>query len=263
MVTGLAKVGITCLKLGIRRSTKSRQSRRGDLRSVACEALEERWSKDPDLDRSKSKDNIYAGYRSGVALTEAMTEEAQAYSEQRKAEGGRALRSDAAIGWGLVVKPQMGFFDGMDRAERNRFWDDTIEILEETVGKKNIRAGVIHTDELEEHLHLFGMGYNEQGKLCVDDVINPRTWNKWNHEYPQRMRERGWEIEDCEPAEDELPHENGKSATQYKIDKDRKRKAELDAQAERQAQEAVKQAETRRQLEEERAQSTTYKPGRP
>ena len=244
----MAKVGITCLKLGNQRSTKSRQSRRGDLRSVACEALEERWSRDRDIDRDKTKDNMYAGCRSGVALAEAMTAEAQAYSEQRKAKGGRALRADAAIGWAMVVKPPMGFFAGMSNDDKNRFWNDTIEILENTVGKKNIRAAAIHVDELEEHLHLFGMGYNEQGKLCVDDVINPRTWNKWNHEYPQRMRERGWEIEDCETEEqdDDQPRRHGKSATQYKIDKDRERKAELDAQATRQAEVQCRQEATAR-----------------
>lgn len=247
------KVGITCLKLGNQRSTKSKQLRRGDLRSVACEAFEERWSKDPDLDRSKTKYNMYVGYRSGLALTAAMTEEAQAYSEQRKAEGGRALRSDAAIGWAMIIKPPIGFADSMTDADRGRFWDDTIEILVETVGKKNIRASVLQVDEGEEHMHIFGMGYNEQGKLCVDDVINPRTWDRWNHEYPQRMRERGWAIEDCEPEEqndDQPKPKHGKSAIQYKLDKDRRRKAELDAQAERQAQEAEKQAEARRQLED-------------
>lgn len=244
------KVGITCLKLGNQRSTKSRHLRRGDLRSIACEALEERWSRDPDLDRTKTKDNTYTGYRSGLALTEAMTEEARAYSERRKAEGGRALRSDAAIGWALIIKPPLGFAASVSDADKERFWHETIEILGETVGKENIRASVLQVDEVEEHMHIFGMGYNEQGKLCVDDVINPRTWNRWNHEYPQRMRERGWEIEDCEPEEnDDQPPKHGKSAIQYKIEKDRKRKAELDAQAERQAQEAEKQAEARRQLE--------------
>lgn len=239
----LAKVGITCLKLGNQRSTKSKSSRRGDLRSVACEALAERWSKDPDVDRTKTKDNIYTGYHSGLALTEAMTAEAQAYSDKRKAEGGRALRSDAAIGWGLIVKPPLGFFDSMNKSEKDRFWDDTIEILSETVGKSNIRSSVIQVDEVEEHMHLFGMGYDERGKLCVDNVINPRTWDRWNHEYPQRMRERGWQIEDCEPEEQDDQPKHGRSAVQYKLEKDRKRKTELDAQAERQAQ-------TARQLED-------------
>lgn len=246
----LAKVGITCLKLGNQRSTKSKSSRRGDLRSVACEALTERWSKDPDVDRTKTKDNIYTGYHSGLALTEAMTAEAQAYSDKRKAEGGRALRSDAAIGWGLIVKPPLGFFDSMNKSEKDRFWDDTIEILGETVGKSNIRATVIQVDEVEEHMHLFGMGYDEHGKLCVDNVINPRVWSRWNHEYPQRMRERGWQIEDCDPKEQDEQPKHGKSAVRYKLEKDRKRKTELDAQAERQAQKAAEQAQRARQLED-------------
>ena len=207
--------------------------------------MEERWSRDPDIDRSRTKDNIYTGYRSGLALTAAMTEEAQAYSEQRKANGGRALRADAAIGWAMIVKPPMGFSDSMTDADRVRFWNDTIDILSDTVGRKNIRASVLQVDEIEEHMHIFGMGYDENGKLCVDNVINPRVWDRWNHEYPQRMRERGWAIEDCEPEEqdeDQPMPRHGKSAVQYKLDKDRQRQAELDAQA-------AKQAEVQRQQE--------------
>ena len=41
------------------------------------------------------------------------------------------------------------------------------------------------------------MGYTKSGELCVDKVINPKLYKKLNQEYPHRMREMGWDIEDC------------------------------------------------------------------
>ena len=65
------------------------------------------------------------------------------------------------------------------------------------VGVDNIRATALHRDEQAPHKHYFGMGYTKSGELCVDKVINPKLYKKLNQEYPHRMREMGWDIEDC------------------------------------------------------------------
>ena len=98
------KVGITTLKLTNQRSKKSRAKRTGYLRAVVCEGMSERWGKDEDIDRNRSCHNTYTGITSGVKLAETMTAEAAKYSVQRKAAGGRALRTDAAIGLGYDIK---------------------------------------------------------------------------------------------------------------------------------------------------------------
>ena len=38
----------------------------GNNKAVMCEALKERWSKDADLDRTKTRYNVYYGYDSGL-----------------------------------------------------------------------------------------------------------------------------------------------------------------------------------------------------
>ena len=69
------KVGITTLKLTNCRSKKSKAKRTGFLRGVVCEGMSERWGKDEDIDRSRSRYNTYTGVTSGVALAETMTTE--------------------------------------------------------------------------------------------------------------------------------------------------------------------------------------------
>lgn len=191
------KVGITTLKLTNQRSTKSRAKRTGFLRAVVCEGLSERWGKDEDIDRSRSRYNIYTGITSGVALAEAMTVEAAEYSAKRKATGGRALRADAAIGWAMIIKPPADVINAMSPGQQINFFADSDKIITAIMGADNIRATALHQDELGPHKHYFGMGYTKSGELCVDKVINPKLYKRLNQEYPQKMRELGWDIEDC------------------------------------------------------------------
>lgn len=191
------KVGITTLKLTNQRSKKSRAKRTGFLRAVVCEGLSERWGKDEDIDRSQSSKNIYTGITSGVALADSMTKEAAEYSRQRKAAGGRALRVDAAIGWAMILKPPAEIINVMPPEQQIKFFADSDKILTEIIGTDNVRATALHRDEQAPHKHYFGMGYTKQGELCVDKVINPKLYKNLNQEYPQKMRNLGWDIEDC------------------------------------------------------------------
>lgn len=191
------KVGITTLKLTNQRSKKSRAKRTGFLRAVVCEGLSERWGKDEDIDRSQSSKNIYTGITSGVALADSMTKEAAEYSRQRKAAGGRALRVDAAIGWAMILKPPAEIINVMPPEQQIKFFADSDKILTEIIGTDNVRATALHRDEQAPHKHYFGMGYTKQGELCVDKVTNPKLYKKLNQEYPQKMRNLGWDIEDC------------------------------------------------------------------
>lgn len=191
------KVGITTLKLTNQRSKKSRAKRTGFLRAVVCEGLKERWGKDEDIDRNLSHYNTYTGIASGVELAESMTKEAEEYSAQRKAAGGRALRVDAAIGWAMILKPPAEIINTMSPEQQVKFFEDSDKILVDIMGDDNIRATALHRDEQAPHKHYFGMGYTRTGELCVDKVINPKLYKKLNQEYPRLMREMGWDIEDC------------------------------------------------------------------
>ncbi len=191
------KVGITTLKLTNQRSKKSRTKRTGYLRAVVCEGLKERWGKDEDIDRNLSHYNTYTGITSGVELAENMTKEAAEYSAQRKAAGGRALRADAAIGWAMIIKPPADVINAMSPGQQIKFFADSDKIITAIMGADNIRATALHRDEQAPHKHYFGMGYTKSGELCVDKVINPKLYKRLNQEYPQKMRELGWDIEDC------------------------------------------------------------------
>ena len=235
-------VGVPLLKLTNERSSKSSGKRTGILRSVACEALEERAGKDPDIDRTRTQNNVYQGIRSGRELAEKMTAEAQEYSEARKAAGGRALRSTAAIGFVAIVKPEQDAIMNMTPAQREKFFKDSNEVLDAILGVDNIRSRVRHKDKLGEHEHTFRMGFTKGGKLETDAFFKPQMMTRINKGYPEEMRKRGWDIEDCDcfdaaaaasdpeylPKRRAKRKQNGKESSKYKAEKDAQRSAALD-----------------------------------
>lgn len=226
------------------RSKKSRAKRTGYLRAVVCEGLKERWGKDEDIDRNRSCFNSYTGITSGVALAEALTKEAADYSKQRKSAGGRALRTDAAIAWAMILKPPAEIINAMSQEQQTKFFTDSDKIIHDIMGADNIRATALHRDEQAPHKHYFGMGYTQTGELCIDKVINPKLYKKLNQEYPQKMRELGWDIENCVIYDSEKVRNMTKDeAAAYKTEcrtKRREKKSGLDSKTYKSQQELQK-----------------------
>ena len=221
-----------------------RGKRKGNLKAVACEALEERYCSDVDYDPTKTEQNVYEGITSGEELTRVITEEAEAYSEQQKANGKRALRKDAIIGFACIVKPSEDFIDSLSEEEKERFWEDSNYVMRDILGDSNIKSRVRHKDEGAEHEHYFGMPYTKDGRLCGKEFFSLKTYKRFNAEYPRRMRACGWDIDDCivydeeQAATDEgykarhiqskKEKKHGLSSAKYKANKDRERIADLE-----------------------------------
>ena len=237
------KVGITYMKLGNHKSKNPKTSKKhtGNMRAVLCEAFEERWSTDPDVDKKKTYLNQYAGYRSALKLIEDINKEAQEYSQNLREQGKRGLRVDARLAFAMIVKPPMEWINSLPEEQQTKFFNDSLCILQYFMGdspngKSNIRAAVLQFDEPGIHLHMAGMPYTKDGRLCADDVFKLSLMNKLNKEYPKRMRQLGWDIEDCVVEEGY----DVDKAKQLKQDIETAKMAE-DTDAQKKAEDALKQ----------------------
>lgn len=234
----MAKVGITILKLN---NGYGRGKRKGNLKAIACEALEERNCSDTDYNADNTNENIYEGITSGEELTRVITEEAEAYSVKQKANGGRALRSDAIIGYACIVKPSSDYINNLSDEQRELFWQDSNAVMDNILGNTTI-SSVIHKDEAAEHQHRFGMPYTKSGKLCGKEFFSLKLYHRFNDEYPRQMRALGWDIDDCtvydkEQADidpeykarhiSEKKKKHGLSSAKYKALKDKEKNDEL------------------------------------
>lgn len=203
------KVGMPVLKLknaksGGKNRGKSKNS--GNLKSILGEAGTERWSATKTLDRSLSSTNEHLGpYSSGEEAYEAIMAEVEEYSEAYKAEHGRGVRKDAVLAFAMIVKPPAEVVNAMTPEERARFFKDSYDTLVElnVLSDDNVRMRERHRDEGGEHEHIISMAYDKDGKLNGKKVVSLGMFKKLNKEFPKRMQEKGWDVEECDVYDEE------------------------------------------------------------
>lgn len=186
------QVGAPVLKLD--RQAHKQGQRAGNVRAVCLEALGERAGEDPDIDRKKTKDNIYYGdFRSGQELAEHYENMASEYVSTDKNGKEKRLRSDAGIAFSGIIKPLSDDFDKFSRKKQLAFLKDSLDIVRGiyAVRGMDIDQAVVHVDEGCPHLHYFG--YDPEYKL--GRKLGLKLYDALNREYPEEMRKRGWPVD--------------------------------------------------------------------
>ena len=243
------RVGMPVMKLDRQSHYGKKDSKSGNARAVANEALEERYSSDPDLNRNLTQYNQYweaedgetqEYFTSGNELADYWEELAENYTVTDKNGKQKKLRSDAGIGFAGICKPDADFMSALSPDEQMQFLSDSAEIIADMYKKRGMQidAIVIHKDEGNPHLHYFGHDPQYQlGKKLGLPLY--RALNET--EYPERMRQLGWDVEnlkgyDVEATKtmtaDELTEykakhraerkKSGKSSAEYKAEKEAK-----------------------------------------
>lgn len=246
----------------------------GNAKKVAKEAFEERQGRDSDIDRARTADNIYfsfdrgnKAFRKGEELYNYWQAQADAHTCTVNGKE-RKMRSDAKIGFTGIIKPDADYISNMTHDEQMRFCKDAMSIVLDIYKKQDltIDAAVIHVDERATHIHYFG----HDADYKMSKKVNLGLYDKLNREFPRRMREKGWELNDLTGykeatagmTDDELHEYKTKkrserrerhnvSSQEYKANKEAKKVLEsattqsedILQQAENEAQEIKKQAE--------------------
>lgn len=217
------KIGAPSLKLN-NAGTVSKHC--GDFGSVAREALEEREGRDPDIDQTRAEQNRIEGFRTAAEL--------QAYSaahvDELRDAAGRKLRKDAVVMCATILKPPAAMMNKLPIDEQRRFLDDANEAFAEIVGRENIKSRADHFDELGGHTHVFWEPMTEDGRLCAKERHNLQFFSRVNRELPEKLRAKGWEIDDCEmydAAKEEYEKQSkknaGRSSVAFKADAEKKK----------------------------------------
>ena len=191
--------------IGLTREPKPSGNHRANGGDIAWEAGNERASKSDTLDRDWSYLNEYEGYSSGKECWEAICEEADEYRSVYKDKNGkehsRKLRSDAVVGWAVVIKPPCFMCAVWTPEEVDQFredmWECLCELEPRLFRKDNIRMKATHRDEglshngLEPHDHIIGVSRDQDGNFC-GNLIDSMLYQKINAQLPAMMRDRGW-----------------------------------------------------------------------
>lgn len=239
-------IGLPSLKLN---NVGNKSKHCGSFKKVAEEALKERLGLDLDINPELATENVYIGIETAEELMQYSAEHI-AEMDYNRPEGAKKIRSDAVVMCSTIIKPPMEMMDGLDRQQQERFLRDAYDSFLEIIGAENAKSAVMHFDELSPHIHIFWEPMTEDGRLCAKEKHNLKFFGKLNREMPQMLRDKGWDIDDCQAydkaKEDALREELGE-------EKYRERRKEQKAQRKQQgkdsrtfkheAEQAVKQLE--------------------
>lgn len=238
----------------VRGEPKPNAKHRSNGAAICGEAGKERHSASETLDRTRSKYNAYAGYKTGRECWAAMEATAAEYRVEGVSRSGKAfsrkLREDAVIGWAMIFHPPEEVAAEWSREKHKQFvrdsWAAMSKIEPRLFRRENIRMQAIHRDEDVEHFHVVGDAKDAEGRYC-GNVVDAALMVRVCKEYPAMMRAKGWDIEDAELTDFSRMGKNadgtykdpeyraqvkarkgGRSVNQYAADKARERLDEAD-----------------------------------
>ena len=185
------------------------------------ERTKKEYKSNPDVDQSRSKDNIHL-------ITPERKYRAEA-DRQIKAAGCRT-RSDSVRLVEAMFTATPEFFKGKTQEEIRAFFQEALEFLTAHQAKETIISAVIHMDEKTPHMHLSFVPLTEDGRLCAKDIVGDRkhlTW--WQDEYWKHMVKKYPDLERgrsaSETGRDHIPPRIFKEMTQ--LTKQRRKLEEL------------------------------------
>lgn len=192
----------------------------GDFSKCVNEALEERIGNDPDIDRSKSYENIYYTFNNGELISchnrnsiymdydnriitsgEELVKYSNNHIEEISNHTGRNVRSDAVRMVSQIFKPEMAFMQDLNFNEKKQYLEDCLKIYSNLIGKENIKTAVLHLDELNPHLHVFVEPVTPDGRLSCKEIYNSSFLRTLNREMPKQLRALGYDIKDCKVSD--------------------------------------------------------------
>lgn len=186
----MGKIGmpVALLKMGTSRGKHS-----GNALAFALEAMEERYTSDPDVDRSLTKNNIYGDgmFTSGLSLFKHWMEKASEHVGYDKLGRRKAVKKNANIAMAMIVKPDTSIMNMLRPEHQKKLLMNCYDLIKQEYDKLDIviDAYVIHLDEANPHMHIFS---HDTTYTLSDKINSPKFFIKLNKDIPEKLRAMGW-----------------------------------------------------------------------
>ena len=214
-------VGLSCMKLSLSPSTQKHHDKKSGTCSVksAWEEMNDlRKGRDETIDRTLTNQNIWIVGSSEMDMVTEIQKKIDLVNADKKAHGKRALRSDAVTGIEMIEKPPLDYMERLSREEQVQFLKNSSDTMDSILREWNpdwiTMACVLHFDEFggkSPHAHriVVPLTKDKDGILSFNAKaeFNLKFFTFVNKEYPRRMRERGYAVEDCKIYEEMTPEE--------------------------------------------------------
>ena len=151
------------------------------------ERTKEEYKSNPDIDTSKSKNNIHL-------IAPQMRYKAEV--DKRIKESGCRVRTDSTRFVDTLITASPEFFWNMAHDKMVEYFQRAVDFMKLKIRPDMIFSAVIHLDEKAPHLHLCFVPLTEDNRLTAKEILGNRTkLSKWQDEFHEYMAEFYSDIE--------------------------------------------------------------------
>ena len=143
------------------------------------ERTKDEYKSNPDIDTSKSKNNI-------LIITPQMRYKAEV--DKRIKESGCRVRKDSTRFVDTLITASPEFFRDMTYEKMVEYFQRAVDFIKSKIRPDMIFSAVVHLDEKTPHLHLCFVPLTEDNRLTAKEILGNRAkLSKWQDEFHEFM----------------------------------------------------------------------------
>lgn len=143
------------------------------------ERTKEEYKSNPDIDTSKSKNNIHL-------IAPQMRYKAEV--DKRIKESGCRVRKDSTRFVDTLITASPEFFWNMTHEKMVEYFQRAVDFMKLKIRPDMIFSAVVHLDEKTPHLHLCFVPLTEDNRLTAKEILGNRAkLSKWQDEFHEFM----------------------------------------------------------------------------
>lgn len=143
------------------------------------ERTKEEYKSNPDIDTSKSKNNIHL-------IAPQMRYKAEV--DKRIKESGCRVRKDSTRFVDTLITASPEFFWNMTHEKMVEYFQRAVDFIKSKIRPDMIFSAVVHLDEKTPHLHLCFVPLTEDNRLTAKEILGNRAkLSKWQDEFHEFM----------------------------------------------------------------------------
>ncbi|HBL81542.1 MAG TPA: plasmid recombination enzyme [Clostridiales bacterium] len=143
------------------------------------ERIKEIYKSNPDIDTSKSENNIHIITPQTKYKTEV---------DKRIKESGCRVRKDSTRFVDTLITASPEFFQNMTHDKIVEYFQRAVDFIKSKIRSEMIFSAVIHLDEKTPHMHLCFVPLTDDNRLTAKEILGNRAkLSKWQDEFHEFM----------------------------------------------------------------------------
>lgn len=141
----------------------------------------------PDIDYEKSHEN-YDFLNDQNLKYESEIKDKIAEQVKRKPRANSVVLSE------FLVTASPEYMNSLSAEEQKKYFEKSLEFIQERYGQKNTLYAVVHQDEATPHMHVGVIPITEDNRLSAKDIFNKQELRELQEEFPKHLQEHDFEI---------------------------------------------------------------------